>query len=46
MLDGTAVKEAAELGKQGDTEKCAAMYSKCPINRENVLQVVNSLLPA
>lgn len=46
MLDGTAIKQAVELGKQGNSESCATLYSKCPINRENVMQIVGNLLPS
>lgn len=46
MVDGTAVKQAVDLGKQSDPEKCGSLYSKCPVNRENIMQVINTLLPA
>ncbi|KAJ8949224.1 hypothetical protein NQ318_022736, partial [Aromia moschata] len=46
LLDGTTVKQAVELGKTGDAEKCSSFYSKCPITKENILKVVSSLLPA
>ncbi|KAB0792767.1 hypothetical protein PPYR_14726 [Photinus pyralis] len=46
MLDGSAVKQAIDMGKQGDLDKCASLYVKCPISRENVLQVISSLLPS
>ncbi|EFA06329.1 uncharacterized protein Desi [Tribolium castaneum] len=46
MLDGTAVKQAVDMGKEGDIEKCASLYAKCPISKENVMKVIASLLPA
>ncbi|KAF2892935.1 hypothetical protein ILUMI_13229 [Ignelater luminosus] len=46
MLDGSAVKQAVDMGKQGDLEKCSSLYMKCPISRDNVMQVIASLLPA
>ncbi|KAF5280858.1 hypothetical protein FQR65_LT03007 [Abscondita terminalis] len=46
MLDGSAVKQAIDMGKQGDIEKCASLHMKCPISRDNVVQVLSSLLPS
>ncbi|XP_044264731.1 uncharacterized protein LOC123011391 [Tribolium madens] len=46
MLDGTAVKQAVDMGKEGDIEKCSSLYAKCPISKENVMKVIASLLPA
>ncbi|KAJ3649553.1 hypothetical protein Zmor_021289 [Zophobas morio] len=46
MLDGTAVKQAIDMGKEGDSERCSSLYSKCPISKENVMKVIASLLPA
>lgn len=46
MLDGTAIKQAVDAGKQGSFESCESLYTKCPINRENVLKIVDNLLPA
>ncbi|XP_050510948.1 uncharacterized protein LOC126887450 [Diabrotica virgifera virgifera] len=46
MLDGTAVKEAAETGKANDEEQCNNKYPKCPLTKDNVLKVLGSLLPA
>lgn len=46
MLDGSAVKQAIDMGKQGDLEKCSSLYMKCPISRDNVMQVIASLLPS
>lgn len=46
MLDGTAIKEAVEIGKNGDNEKCSSFYMKCPVNKENVMQIATSLLPS
>lgn len=46
MLDGSAIKQAIEMGKSGDADKCAQLYTKCPVTKENVLKVIASLLPA
>ncbi|XP_019881524.2 uncharacterized protein LOC109609314 [Aethina tumida] len=46
MLDGSTVKQAIDMGKSGDTEKCSSLYTKCPISKENIAKVVASLLPA
>ncbi|KAK4884480.1 hypothetical protein RN001_000751 [Aquatica leii] len=46
MLDGSAMKQAIDMGKQGDVEKCASLYVKCPVSRDNVMQVISSLLPS
>lgn len=46
MLDGTAVKQAVDMGKEGDIEKCSSLYPKCPISKENVMKVIASLLPS
>jgi hypothetical protein len=46
LLDGTAVKQAVDMGKTGDTEKCSSLYAKCPVSKENLVKVIASLLPA
>lgn len=46
MLNGTAVKEAIEMGKQGNIEKCSSLYQTCPVTQDNVMKVIASLLPA
>lgn len=46
LLDGSAIKQAIDLGKQGSLDKCASLYAKCPISRENVMQVIGNLLPS
>ncbi|KAF5297078.1 hypothetical protein FQA39_LY02658 [Lamprigera yunnana] len=46
MLDGSSIKQAIDMGKQGDAEKCAALYTKCPISRESVMRVISSILPS
>lgn len=46
MLDGTAIKQAIDMGKAGDPEKCTSLFPKCPVTRESLLKVVTSLLPA
>lgn len=46
LLDGTAIKQAADLGKQGSFDSCESLYQKCPINRDNVMKIIDNLLPA
>lgn len=46
MLDGTTIKQAVDLGKQGSFDSCESLYAKCPINRENVMKIIDNLLPA
>ncbi|KAG5865711.1 hypothetical protein JTB14_007174 [Gonioctena quinquepunctata] len=46
MLDGTAVKQAIEVGKNGDSGKCSMLFSKCPATKETVLKVIGNLLPS
>ncbi|XP_074042074.1 DM4/DM12 domain-containing protein Desiccate [Leptinotarsa decemlineata] len=46
MLDGTAVKQAIEVGKSGDSSKCSKLFSQCPATRSIVLKVIENLLPA
>ncbi|XP_050316253.1 uncharacterized protein LOC126750643 [Anthonomus grandis grandis] len=45
VLDGTAVKEALDIGKSNDAESCVARYSKCPLTREKVLKIMANLVP-
>lgn len=45
MLNGTAVKEALENGKNLDAEPCDKVYSSCPLDREQMLQILAKLLP-
>lgn len=44
MLDGSAIKQAVDMGKKG-VEDCASLYSKCPVNRDNILQIISKILP-
>ncbi|XP_060536278.1 uncharacterized protein LOC132708156 [Cylas formicarius] len=46
MLNGTGIKDAVDVGKLQEVEKCLSTYSKCPLNKENVLKIISSLLPA
>lgn len=45
MLNGTAVKEAIENGKNLDADPCDKVYSSCPLDREQMLQILGKLLP-
>lgn len=45
MLNGTAIKEALESGKNLDGETCDKIYSSCPLTKEQSLQIFSKLLP-
>lgn len=45
VLDGTAIKEAVEIGRKGEMERCSSFYTKCPVNKENFMQIATALLP-
>lgn len=45
MLNGTAVKEALEYGKNLDADACDKLYSSCPLDKEQTLQILLKLLP-
>nr|CAH7714600.1 unnamed protein product [Callosobruchus chinensis] len=46
VLDGTAVKQAVDLGRSGDPDKCSSLLPKCAITRENILQIISNILPS
>lgn len=46
LLDGTSVQQAIKMGKQSDLNSCQSLYAKCPVSRENIMQVISTLLPA
>lgn len=45
MLDGSSIKQAVDMGKRSDPEKCANLYMKCPVSKENVMEIIKNLLP-
>lgn len=45
MLNGTAVKEALEHGKNLDADPCDKIYSSCPLDKEQTLQILAKMLP-
>lgn len=45
MLNGTAVKEALENGKNLDADACDKIYSSCPLDKEQTLQILSKLMP-
>lgn len=45
MLNGTAVKEALENGKNLDADACEKIYSSCPLDKQQSLQILSKLLP-
>ncbi|KAJ8926011.1 hypothetical protein NQ315_009866 [Exocentrus adspersus] len=46
VADGTAVKQAVDMGKTGNLENCSPFNARCPITKDTVLKVISSLLPA
>lgn len=46
MLDGTAVKEALENGKNLNADNCDKLYAGCPLDKQQSLQVLSKLLPS
>lgn len=45
MLNGTAVKEALTHGKNLDADPCDKIYSSCPLDKEQTLQILAKMLP-
>lgn len=45
MLDGTAVKEALENGKNLNADPCEKLYPNCPLDRQQAMQVLSTLIP-
>lgn len=45
MLNGTAVKDALASGKNLDADPCDKIYSSCPLNREQTMQILAKLMP-
>lgn len=47
MLDGTAIKEAIENGKNlNGVKDCDSIYPGCPLNKEQTLNIIGKLLPS
>ncbi|XP_030763425.1 uncharacterized protein LOC115887988 isoform X1 [Sitophilus oryzae] len=45
MAGGTVLKEAVDIGRTQDMDKCIEKYDKCPLTRQNVLNVLSTLIP-
>lgn len=45
MLDGTAIKEALENGKNVSGKECDVIYSQCPLDSTSAMKIVTKLLP-
>lgn len=46
MLDGTAIKEAIEHGKNlNGTKDCESVYPGCPLDKQQTLNIIGKLLP-
>lgn len=45
MIDGTAIKQALAHGKNLDADSCDKLYSTCPLDKEQSMQILSKLLP-
>jgi hypothetical protein len=45
MLDGTAIKDAIENGKNPTGRECDSIYLACPLDRQSALQMLRKFLP-
>lgn len=45
MLDGTAMKDAIENGKNPTGRDCDSIYPACPLDRQATLQMMKKFLP-
>ncbi|KAH1007856.1 hypothetical protein HUJ04_005038 [Dendroctonus ponderosae] len=46
IANGTAIKDAVEIGWSQDVEKCGTTYFKCPLTRENIMKVISGIMPS
>jgi hypothetical protein len=44
-LDGTAIKEAIENGRNIDGRDCDIIYMACPLDRKSAMEMVRKFLP-
>ena len=45
MIDGTAIKEAMENGKNPNGRDCDLIYPACPLDRQSALDMVKKFFP-
>lgn len=45
MLDGTAIKEAIENGKNPSGRDCDVLYQACPLDRQSALAMLKKFMP-
>lgn len=45
MIDGTAIKDAIENGKNPTGRDCDTIYPACPLDRQSALQMIRKFLP-
>jgi hypothetical protein len=45
MLEGTAMKEAIENGKNPSGRDCDLIYPACPLDRQSAMQMLKKFLP-
>lgn len=45
LLDGTAIKEALEHGKETNEKACEELYLSCPLDSKSATSILMKLLP-
>lgn len=45
MLDGTAIKEALQNGKNMQERDCDSIYPGCPLDKTTINNMLTKLLP-
>jgi hypothetical protein len=45
MLEGTAMKDAIENGKNPQGRDCEVIYPACPLDRQSAMQMLKKFLP-
>lgn len=45
LLDGTAIKEALEHGKELNNRPCEELYMSCPLDSASATNILIKLLP-
>ncbi|XP_073812706.1 DM4/DM12 domain-containing protein Desiccate isoform X2 [Musca autumnalis] len=45
LLDGTAIKEALDQGRNTDAKPCGDIYMNCPLNSETVMKMLKRIVP-
>lgn len=45
IIDGTAIKEAVENGKNLNERDCDLLYPACPLDKKSAMNLLNQFLP-